>query len=147
MVFNWLFYCSSLGFWVPFRVFLCFCFSSITSSNFFFLYLVQFGWRKRKLFRKFVVYSILDHRLTDEVVCDSFVCVMVLLSNWHFVFIQQSTQSRFHTIIHFCSALFILFPSLSKTKAQLSLCLYTLQMNAYPCKFLKKKGWEFEYFA
>lgn len=47
--------------------------------------------------------------------------------------------SRLHTITHFYSALFI-FSSLSQTKAQLSLCLYTLQMNAYPCKFLKKKG-------
>lgn len=53
--------------------------------------------------------------------------------------IHCSPQSRFHTITHFYSALFI-FSSLSQTKAQLSLCLYTLQMNAYPCKFLKKKG-------
>lgn len=69
-----------------------------------------------------------------------FVCDFVFLLVRNLVLIHPSTQSRFHTIIHFYSALFIFFPSLSKTKAQLSLCLYTLQMNAYPCKFLKKKG-------
>lgn len=69
----------------------------------------------------------------------SSVCDFVLLV-LNLVLIHQSTQSRFHTIIHFYSALFIFSLSLSKTKAQLSLCLYTLQMNAYPCKFLKKKG-------
>lgn len=127
-----------------------------------FWYLVQFGdhWRNRKLFRKSVVYSILDLTYslpfpsTDNnqfvslmymlVPKKSFVCDFVF---WNGALIHQSTLSRFHTVIHFYSALFIFSPCLSETKAQLSLCLYTLQMNAYPCKFLKKKGWEFEYFA
>lgn len=133
-----------------------------------FRYLVQFGdhWRNRKLFRKFVVYGILDHRATHSIFSVKVLIIVIsssvvwfqkyslVICLWLCVFISfepcfnppvYPIKVSYHHTFLFCIIIF--FPSLSETKAQLSLCLYTLQMNAYPCKFLKKKGWEFEYFA